>query len=92
MNIVLSRQLMLPRISYFPLHTEKINKHFLKYANEELAEEMWLEHDNQPLKWYKLNQIPWNHHCFDCFGGVKLSGFQGLSLPMYLRPHNPLTK
>lgn len=44
--------LMVPRISYFPLHTEKINKHFLKYASEKESEEIWLEHDNQPLKWH----------------------------------------
>lgn len=50
----LSLQLMVPRISYFPLHTEKINKHFLKYASEKETEEMWLEHDNQPLKWFTI--------------------------------------
>lgn len=44
--------LMLPRLSYFPLVTDKVNKHFSKYVNQEEATEMWLAYSEQPLKWH----------------------------------------
>ena len=42
---------MVPRMTYFPLVTEKIQKHFMKFVSEENQGEMWLEFDGQPLKW-----------------------------------------
>ncbi|KAJ8961643.1 hypothetical protein NQ314_005895 [Rhamnusium bicolor] len=45
--------LMVPRLSYFPLVTDKVRKHFLKYvANDKQEQEMWLEYNGQPLKWH----------------------------------------
>ncbi|KAK3097153.1 hypothetical protein FSP39_006880 [Pinctada imbricata] len=44
--------LMVPRITYFPLVTEKITKHFTKYISEENQGEVWLEFEGQPLKWH----------------------------------------
>lgn len=44
--------LMVPRLSYFPLVTEKIQKHFTKFVSPEKQGEMWLECDGQPLKWH----------------------------------------
>lgn len=44
--------LMVPRLSYFPLVTDKVRKHFAKYvANDKQDQEMWLEFNGQPLKW-----------------------------------------
>ncbi|GJQ74644.1 putative involved in autophagic vesicle formation [Trypoxylus dichotomus] len=45
--------LMVPRLSYFPLVTDKVKKYFLKFlSNEKEDQEMWLEYDGQPLKWH----------------------------------------
>ncbi|XP_060535917.1 autophagy protein 5 [Cylas formicarius] len=45
--------LMVSRLSYFPLVTDKVRKHFLKYVSDEKQEhEMWLEYNGQPLKWH----------------------------------------
>ncbi|XP_033740992.1 autophagy protein 5-like [Pecten maximus] len=44
--------LMMPRLSYFPLVTDKIQKHFVKYVSSEKQGEMWLEYEGQPLKWH----------------------------------------
>ncbi|XP_050517968.1 autophagy protein 5 [Diabrotica virgifera virgifera] len=65
--------LMVPRLSYFPLVTDKIKRHFLKYVDCEKSEqEMWLEYNGQPLKWHypigvlfdlsfdKDEILPWN--------------------------------
>lgn len=65
--------LMVPRLSYFPLTTDKVRKHFLKYVSAEKADqEMWLEYNGQPLKWqYPIgvlfdlsfgngDTLPWN--------------------------------
>ncbi|CAH0553444.1 unnamed protein product [Brassicogethes aeneus] len=44
--------LMVPRLSYFPLVTDKVKKHFSKYVSKELQDqEMWMEFNGQPLKW-----------------------------------------
>ena len=45
-------QLLVPRQSYLPLVTDKVQRHFLKYADPESHGEMWLEYNGQPLKWY----------------------------------------
>ncbi|KAJ3666310.1 hypothetical protein Zmor_001760 [Zophobas morio] len=65
--------LMVPRLSYFPLVTDKVRKHFLRYvANDKQDREMWLEYDGQPIKWHypigvlfdllitSDDQLPWN--------------------------------
>ncbi|XP_066147269.1 autophagy protein 5 [Euwallacea fornicatus] len=45
--------LMVPRLSYFPLVTDKVRKHFLKYiSNDKQDLELWLEYNGQPLKWH----------------------------------------
>lgn len=45
--------LMVPRVSYFPLVTDKVRKHFLKYtANDKQEQELWVEYNGQPLKWH----------------------------------------
>jgi len=44
--------LMLPRLLYFPLVTDKVRKHFTQYINPEyVSKEMWLDYNGQPIKW-----------------------------------------
>ncbi|XP_013877070.1 autophagy protein 5 isoform X2 [Austrofundulus limnaeus] len=45
-------QLLLPRVSYLPLVTDKVKKHFLKVMKAEDVEEMWFEYEGTPLKWH----------------------------------------
>ncbi|KAG8236572.1 hypothetical protein J437_LFUL015758 [Ladona fulva] len=45
--------LMVPRLSYFPLVTDKVRKHFSRHIHPEKREaEMWLDFNGQPLKWH----------------------------------------
>ncbi|KAL2084505.1 hypothetical protein ACEWY4_020023 [Coilia grayii] len=44
--------LLLPRVSYLTLVTDKVKKHFLKAMKQEDVEEMWLEYEGIPLKWH----------------------------------------
>lgn len=44
-------QLLLPRVSYLTLVTDKVKKHFLKVMRAEDVEEMWFEYEGTPLKW-----------------------------------------
>lgn len=44
-------QLLLPRVSYLTLVTDKVKKHFLKVMKQEDLEEMWFEYEGIPLKW-----------------------------------------
>ncbi|XP_068615754.1 autophagy protein 5, partial [Brachionichthys hirsutus] len=44
--------LMLPRVSYLPLVTDKVKKHFLKAMKAEDVEEVWFEFEGTPLKWH----------------------------------------
>jgi len=45
--------LMVPRMSYFPLVTDKVRKHFARHVHTENQEsEMWLKYNGQPLKWH----------------------------------------
>uniref|UniRef100_A0A336JYM0 Autophagy protein 5 n=1 Tax=Culicoides sonorensis TaxID=179676 RepID=A0A336JYM0_CULSO len=45
--------LMIPRLSYFPIVTDKVKKHFLRYVpNEYQDNEMWLSFNTTPLKWH----------------------------------------
>lgn len=44
---------LVPRLSYFPLVTDKMKRHFLRYTSQENADnEMWLDYNGQPLKWH----------------------------------------
>ncbi|KAF7226699.1 autophagy protein 5 [Nothobranchius furzeri] len=43
--------LLLPRVSYLPLVTDKVKKHFLKVMKAEDVE-MWFEYEGTPLKWH----------------------------------------
>ncbi|XP_043274751.1 autophagy protein 5 [Venturia canescens] len=64
--------LMVPRLSYFPLCTDKVRKHFMRHIQQDKQEnEMWLEFNGTPLKWHfpigvLLDlyagdiQLPWN--------------------------------
>ncbi|KAG8182079.1 hypothetical protein JTE90_008614 [Oedothorax gibbosus] len=64
--------LMVSRLTYFPLVTEKVQKHFSNHVREDtLQQEMWMDYDGQPLKWhYPVGllfdfygaeaQLPWN--------------------------------
>ncbi|XP_011632811.1 autophagy protein 5 [Pogonomyrmex barbatus] len=65
--------LMVPRLSYFPLCTEKVRKHFIRHIQSDSKQEheMWLEFNGMPLKWhYPIGvlldiyfndiQLPWN--------------------------------
>lgn len=48
-------QLLLPRVSYLTLVTDKVKKHFLKVMRAEDVEEMWFEYEGTPLKWWENN-------------------------------------
>ncbi|KAL1131545.1 hypothetical protein AAG570_011162 [Ranatra chinensis] len=64
--------LMVPRLSYFPLVTDKVRKHFMKYIHPDKQDaEMWLDFNGIPLRWhypigllFDMNkydvQLPWN--------------------------------
>lgn len=43
--------LMLPRMSYLPLATEKVSKHFSSCSQPEDGE-MWFSHGGTPLRWH----------------------------------------
>ncbi|EDV27458.1 Autophagy protein 5 [Trichoplax sp. H2] len=66
-----SLYLLVPRMSYLPLVTDKVYKHFIRAVNQDCIEEMWFEFEGQPLKWqYPIgalfdlywgnNVLPWN--------------------------------
>ncbi|ROL33062.1 Autophagy protein 5 [Anabarilius grahami] len=63
--------LLLPRVSYLTLVTDKVKKHFLKVMKAEDVEEMWFEYEGTPLKWHypigvlfdlhaSNTALPWN--------------------------------
>lgn len=45
-------QLLLPRISYLTLVTDKVKKHFQKVMRQEEVNEIWFEYEGTPLKWW----------------------------------------
>lgn len=49
-------QLLLPRVSYLTLVTDKVKKHFLKVMKAEDVEEMWFEYEGTPLKWWEADR------------------------------------
>ncbi|KAF8777381.1 Autophagy protein 5 like protein [Argiope bruennichi] len=45
--------LMVPRLTYFPLLSDKIQKHFSNHVKDDIVgAEMWIDYDSQPLKWH----------------------------------------
>ncbi len=45
-------QMMLPRVSYFPLVYEKLEKLYSRSVNvDEREQELWLSAEDVPLKW-----------------------------------------
>lgn len=45
--------LLIPRLSYFPLVSDKVRKHFLRFVSNELQDgEMWMDSNGTPLKWH----------------------------------------
>ncbi|XP_058881629.1 autophagy protein 5 isoform X2 [Acipenser ruthenus] len=63
--------LLLPRVSYLTLVTDKVKKHFQKVMKQEDMGEMWLEYEGTPLKWHypigllfdlhaSNTALPWN--------------------------------
>ncbi|XP_055490981.1 autophagy protein 5 isoform X2 [Leucoraja erinacea] len=44
--------LLLPRVSYLMLVTDKVKKHFQKVMRQEDVGEMWFEYEGAPLKWH----------------------------------------
>nr|CAG4652079.1 EOG090X0BB3 [Triops cancriformis] len=45
--------LMVPRLSYFPLVTDKVRRYFARYIHPDKQDaELWLEFEGQPLKWH----------------------------------------
>lgn len=63
-------QLLLPRVSYLTLVTDKVKKHFLKVMKTEDVEEMWFEYEGTPLKWWEkdcyVNRLCSFSHKFNC--------------------------
>lgn len=90
--------LMVPRLSYFPLVTDKVRKHFLRYvANDKQDQEMWLEYDNQPIKWHypigvlfdilisSEDELPWNITVhFDKFPETQIYKFSNKYLQLLI--------
>ncbi|ESO88917.1 hypothetical protein LOTGIDRAFT_203132 [Lottia gigantea] len=63
--------LLVPRQIYFPLVTDKVQRHFIASVDPDKHGEMWLEYEGQPLKWHypvgvlfdlfaNSNSLPWN--------------------------------
>lgn len=58
--------LMVPRLSYFPLVTDKVRKHFLQYIHSDKQEsEMWLDFSGIPLKWHYPIGVLYDLHSSD---------------------------
>ncbi|KAB0340751.1 hypothetical protein FD754_022854 [Muntiacus muntjak] len=67
----LSTPLLLPRVSYLTLVTDKVKKHFQKVMRQEDISEIWFEYEGTPLKWHypigllfdllaSSSALPWN--------------------------------
>jgi len=44
--------LLVPRVNYFPVVSEKAKRYFISYIDQSQAQEMWFEYDRIPLKWH----------------------------------------
>ncbi|XP_057195595.1 autophagy protein 5 isoform X2 [Triplophysa rosa] len=54
--------LLLPRVSYLTLVTDKVKKHFLKVMKTEDVEEIWFEYEGSPLKWHYPTGVLFDLH------------------------------
>jgi hypothetical protein len=45
-----NKQILVQRITYFPLVTEQIYKYLIQFVDS--PGEMWLEYDGLPIKWF----------------------------------------
>ncbi|RMX41339.1 hypothetical protein pdam_00012789 [Pocillopora damicornis] len=63
--------LLVPRLSYLTLVTDKVQRHFQRAISNESVDEVWFEYDGQPLKWHypigvlfdlhgSSASLPWN--------------------------------
>uniref|UniRef100_A0A3B3SR57 Autophagy protein 5 n=1 Tax=Paramormyrops kingsleyae TaxID=1676925 RepID=A0A3B3SR57_9TELE len=52
LKLATSMQLLLPRVSYLTLVTDKVKKHFQKVMKPDDVEEMWFEYEGTALKWH----------------------------------------
>jgi len=68
--------LLLPRMSYLPLATEKVRKHFSSYVTG--PGEMWFSYLGSPMKW---------HHPIGLLYDLLTGAAQELSLPWQLTVH-----
>lgn len=58
--------LMVPRLSYFPLVTDKVRKHFARHVSPEHQDgELWLEYSGQPLKWHYPIGVLFDLYAYD---------------------------
>lgn len=49
------KKLMVPRQTYFPLITDRVQKAFAEYVSvTHRNNEIWLDYNGTPLKWYTL--------------------------------------
>eukprot|EP00800_Vazella_pourtalesii_P006413 TRINITY_DN1826_c0_g1_i1.p1 TRINITY_DN1826_c0_g1~~TRINITY_DN1826_c0_g1_i1.p1 ORF type:complete len:279 (+),score=67.80 TRINITY_DN1826_c0_g1_i1:98-934(+) len=44
--------LLAPRITYLPLVTEKVSRHFHQHISKSGSDEIWFDHSGDPLKWH----------------------------------------
>lgn len=44
-------EMLVPRVSYFPVVLEKVKKYFLSFVDASEVEDVWLEFEGFPLKW-----------------------------------------
>ncbi|KAL6087201.1 hypothetical protein STEG23_008810, partial [Scotinomys teguina] len=70
-SLELDLELLLPRVSYLTLVTDKVKKHFQKVMRQEDVSEIWFEYEGTPLKWHypigllfdllaSSSALPWN--------------------------------
>ena len=61
-------QLLVPRLSYLTLVTDKVQRHFQRAINNESVDEMWFEYDGQPLKWWvQITSVALSRKDFNLF-------------------------
>uniref|UniRef100_A0A6M2DFH1 Autophagy protein 5 n=1 Tax=Xenopsylla cheopis TaxID=163159 RepID=A0A6M2DFH1_XENCH len=74
--------LMVSRLSYFPLVTDKIRKHLIKYIpNDKQDEELWLESNGAPVKWHFPIGLLFDLYC------ATADRSEGSNIPWHLTVH-----